>query len=195
MIRSGINIVLFIALLVILSLTWMLRRDFTERNHEILPGMLESVPYDAFAPNPNFADGKTLQRPVQGTIPRSFIPIHYTATPEDALRAGKELVNPLSREREAQTERSRMVYGTFCQPCHGIGGTGDGPVVQHGFPPPPSLLAEKALKMEDGKMFHIATYGQGNMPSLASQIGPLDRWRAILYVRSLQAAQKTVAGK
>ncbi len=195
MIRSGINIVLFIALLVVVILTWMLRRDFTERNYEIMPGMLESVPYDAFAPNPNFADGKTLQAPVPGTIPRSFVPIHYNATPEDALRAGKELVNPLSREGEAHAERSRMVYATFCQPCHGIGGVGDGPVVQHGFPPPPSLLAEKALTMGDGKMFHIATYGQGNMPSLASQIGPLDRWRAILYVRSLQAAQKAIAGK
>jgi hypothetical protein len=188
--RSGINIVLFVALLVIVSLTWMLRRDFTERNHELLPGMLESVPYDAFAPNPNFASGKTLQTPPQGTIPRSFVPIHYEATPEDAIRAGRELVNPIAQGAEAHAERAPKVYATFCQPCHGMGGLGDGPIVPHGFPPPPSLLVEKAVTMRDGQMFHIVTYGQANMPSLASQVEPLERWLAILHIRSLQAGKK-----
>jgi mono/diheme cytochrome c family protein len=191
--RSGINIVLLVALIAVVSLTWMLRRDFTERNDEILPGMVESVPYDAFSPNPNFPDGKTLQKPVAGTISRSFTPLPYRATPEDALRAGKELQRPFANEADPEPERGRMMYATYCQPCHGIGGAGDGPVVQRGFPPPSSLLAEKAVKMEDGTMFHIITYGQANMPSLASQMQPLDRWRAIQFVRSLQAAQKQTA--
>jgi mono/diheme cytochrome c family protein len=195
MMRSGINIVLFLALAFVTLMTWMLRRDFTQRNQEILPGMLESVPFDAFSPNPNFIDGKTLQTPPAGTIARSFVPLHYAATPDDALRAGRELVNPLSSETAADVDRGRTVYATFCQPCHGTSGGGDGPVTTHGFPPPPSLLTEKVITLQDGQMFHIVTYGQANMPSLASQIEPLDRWRAILHIRSLQATQRRAAGK
>ena len=195
MMRSGINIVLFLALAFVTLMTWMLRRDFTQRNHELLPGMLQSVPYDAFSPNPNFTDGKTLQTPPAGTLARSVVPLHYAATSDDALRAGRELVNPLSSEVAADVDRGRMVYATFCQPCHGSGGKGDGLITLHGFPPPPSLLAENAMKLPDGTIFHLITYGRGNMPPLASQIEPMDRWRAVLGVRSLQATQRIAAGK
>jgi mono/diheme cytochrome c family protein len=195
MMRSGINIVLFLALAFVTLMTWMLRRDFTQRNHELLPGMLQSVPYDAFSPNPNFTDGKTLQTPPAGTLARSVVPLHYAATSDDALRAGRELVNPLSSEVAADVDRGRMVYATFCQPCHGSGGKGDGLITLHGFPPPPSLLAENAMKLPDGTIFHLITYGRGNMPSLASQIEPMDRCRAVLGVRSLQATQRIAAGK
>jgi mono/diheme cytochrome c family protein len=40
-------------------------------------------------------------------------------------------------------------------------------------------------------MFHILTYGQKNMPSYASQVSEDDRWKAILYVRSLQRVAQT----
>jgi mono/diheme cytochrome c family protein len=60
-------------------------------------------------------------------------------------------------------------------------------VTQRGFPPPPSLLAEHALQMKEGQMFHVLTFGQNNMPSYASQISREDRWNAIAYVRMLQA--------
>src|SRR5205823_12508017 len=76
--------------------------------------------------------------------------------------------------------------------CHGVGGAGNGPVAQRGYPPPPSLLAEHVLKMKDGQLFHVLTYGQNNMPSYASQLSREDRWNVILYVRSMQAAVTTV---
>jgi hypothetical protein len=71
---------------------------------------------------------------------------------------------------------------------------GDGTIAKRGFPPPPSLLADKAKNIKDGQMFHIMTYGQANMPSLVSQVLPLDRWRVIKYVRSVQK-QTLPAGK
>jgi mono/diheme cytochrome c family protein len=58
-----------------------------------------------------------------------------------------------------------------------------------GFPPPPSLLSDRSLRMPDGQMFHILTYGQGNMPSIAAQLSEDDRWTAILHVRYLQKLQ------
>jgi len=40
--------------------------------------------------------------------------------------------------------------------------------------------------MKDGQMFHVLTYGQGNMPSLAAQLSVDDRWSVILHMRMLQ---------
>jgi mono/diheme cytochrome c family protein len=59
-------------------------------------------------------------------------------------------------------------------------------VTKQGVPPPPSLLAERALRMADGQMYHIITFGQGNMAAYASQVEREDRWRVINYVRELQ---------
>jgi mono/diheme cytochrome c family protein len=103
------------------------------------------------------------------------------------LRAGEELQNPFAHDNQRALERGRTVFANYCVVCHGGEGAGDGPVAQRGFPPPPSLQAEHALKMKDGQIFHVLTYGQNNMPSYASQLSSDDRWNAVVYVRSLQA--------
>jgi hypothetical protein len=37
-------------------------------------------------------------------------------------------------------------------------------------------------------MYHLITLGQNNMPSYAAQVMRDDRWKVILFIRSLQAA-------
>ncbi len=83
--------------------------------------------------------------------------------------------------------RGEAAYATYCALCHGPEGAGDGPVAKRGFPAPPSLLADNARTMPDGRMFHLITHGGENMPSYAVQIPREARWQAILYVRELQA--------
>jgi mono/diheme cytochrome c family protein len=173
--RVVVNVLLLLALVALLSLNWLMRADPAKRNVEVLPDMVESVPYDAFARNPNFADGKTLRAPVRGTVVRGYMPI----------RPARELISPVRDRKRART-RGAVVYANFCETCHGPAGKGDGRVAQRGFPMPPSLLAPKAMQMPDGQMFHVVTYGQNNMPSYAAQIDRVDRWAAIEYVRSLQ---------
>ncbi|MBZ5528027.1 MAG: c-type cytochrome [Acidobacteriia bacterium] len=149
--------------------------------------MVRTQRYNAFAANPNFADGKTLQGPVAGTIARGHLPLHYAATPADALRASEELKTPYGAPDAAVQARGAFVFANFCQVCHGSAGRGDGPVPLRGYPAPPSLLAERAMKMKGGQMFHILSYGQNNMPSYAGQLSREDRWKAIAHVRELQA--------
>jgi mono/diheme cytochrome c family protein len=182
----ALNILLFAGLLVSGGLNWVARRDPTRPNLDFFPDMARSVRYNAFSPNPNFADGKTLQRPVPGTIARGFLPLHYEGTPADAARAGEELHNPFSSADPRAVERGAAIFANFCLPCHGAAGKGDGPVVFRGYPAPPPLASEHALQLKDGQMFHILTYGQRNMPPYAAQISRDDRWKVILYVRSLQ---------
>jgi mono/diheme cytochrome c family protein len=192
-----LNVLLLAALAASLVLHWGIRRDPARPNREFLPEMVRTPRYNAFAPNPNFPDGKTLQRPEPGTIPRGYLPLHYSATPAEALRAGEELQNPFSLDDAHAVQRGSFVFTNFCQVCHGPAGRGDGPVALRGFPAPPSLAAERAVNMKDGQMFHILSYGQGNMPPYASQLSREDRWKVIVFVRSLQkqAAPRPSGGK
>lgn len=184
--RATLNTILLIAFAATVGLNWYGPPDLSRRNFEYFPNMARSARYNSFSPNPDFPDGKTLQQAVPGTIPRGFHPLHFVATKEDALRAGEELQNPFVASDTRAVERGQFVFTNFCQPCHGAGARGDGPVALRGYPAPPSLLADKARNLKDGQIFHILSGGQGNMPSYASQISQEDRWKVILYVRKLQ---------
>ena len=187
---TKLNILLLAVMLICILINWTASRDFTRRNWIVMPEMLKSVPYDSWSPNPNFANGKTLQIPVAGTIARGIMPLHFEATEADAVRAGKELINPYAQTDTAAIERGRLVFKSFCMHCHGTTGAGDGMVAVRGFPPPPSLTAENAMSLPQGRMFHIITYGQGNMPSHSALVSPDDRWKVILYiVSSIQRRQ------
>jgi mono/diheme cytochrome c family protein len=137
----------------------------TRRNWEAMPEMVRSASYTSFSPNSNFPDGKTLQLPPEGVVAR------------------RPIVPTRARSGSA-------VFQIYCQPCHGAGGRGDGPVAARGFPPPPSLLATHAVQLTDDQMFDIVTRGQKNMPSYASQISAPDRRAAAAYVRVLQGAPR-----
>lgn len=159
-----------------------------KRGFEYMPDMVYSVAYDSFAPNPVTRDGLTLQRPVRGTIPRGFLPLHYAATPEDAERAGRELHNP-----EPPTAATRLagqvLYETYCAVCHGTRGEGDGPLVPK-IPNPPSYTSEHVRNMPEGRLFHVITFGSGRMPSYASQLPARDRWLVAAHVKTLQTGER-----
>jgi mono/diheme cytochrome c family protein len=93
--RSVVNGFLLLAFAVSLALHAYAGRDPTRRNVEFLPEMVYSPAYDSFAPNPNFPNGRTLQAPEPGTIPRGRLPLHYGTSAEENFRAGDELSNPL----------------------------------------------------------------------------------------------------
>jgi mono/diheme cytochrome c family protein len=166
-------------------------QDVSKPNYEYAPDMVSSVAYDSFAPNPNTKDGKTLLSPAPGSVPRGYKPLHLTAGPEEAARAGRELKNPYPASPELLA-RGHVAFTRYCSPCHGTGGLGDGLVTAR-FPIPPSLLADHAKGLPDGQIFHIITYGQGLMPAHGSQVAPEDRWKIVHFVRSLQNPPTTAA--
>jgi mono/diheme cytochrome c family protein len=192
MLRSRLNWFLFVLIAGMLVLAWSIDRDVTEPNFEsVVEGQMRSSPaYGSFERNPNFSDQLTLRRPPEGTIARGNMPFLYKASAEDAVKAGLELPNPFSEKDKAKLLRGSVVFANFCQVCHGPFGQGDGPVTQGGFPLPPSLVTDRAMRMPDGEMFHVLTFGQGRMPAIAPQLTPEDRWSAILHVRRLQRSQK-----
>lgn len=194
---STLNLMLAVSLIVVLAIAALAHVDNARPNFEIHFGydMAYSPAYGAYAPNTNFADGRTLQAPPAGTIPRGGeLPLYFAPSGEDALRAGEVLTSPYSPasdEGKQAARRGGAEYTLFCTACHGDGGLGDGPVVKRGFPPPPSLLTGKSAQMKDGQLFHILTYGQGSMPNFAAQLSPARRWDVIGYIRKLQRKAAT----
>lgn len=80
-------------------------------------------------------------------------------------------------------------FDVFCAPCHGRSGDGDGMVVRHGFPPPPSLHSERLRAVPRAYMVQVITNGLGRMPSYANRIEPEERWAIAAYVEALQLSQ------
>lgn len=139
---------------------------------------------DAQVPSKFFGkDDFSMRVAPNGSIPRGFTPYKYKGQPE---LAEANLVNPLPAS-EANLEKGKNKYDTYCSPCHGYHGVGDSRLNGQ-FPNPPSLHSEKARNWKDGRIFHIITDGQNSMPSYSSQLTKEEKWQVVLYVRALQRA-------
>ena len=177
--RGALVRLLGLALVVSIGLNIAARLPKTRPNFEYVPNMARTARYNAFEENPNFADGMTLRVPVPGTIPRGLPPLAFGP-------GAAPLESPFPRDDRAALERGAAVYANFCRPCHGPAGQGDGLVPKHGFPAPPPLTRDQTRSKTDGQFFQILTNGQNTMPSYALQLSRADRWKAILYVRTLK---------
>jgi mono/diheme cytochrome c family protein len=162
-------------------------RDRNNPGWDYFPDMFYSTAYETNTKNPNFKDGMTMRVPVEGTVPRDFTPFEYSNDPESRMKAGEELINPFLKTSEA-ISRGKLVYTTFCFGCHGIAGEGDGRLFTSGLYPlkPLSLSGESAAKLKDGEIYHTITLGIRSMGAHGSQIRPDDRWKLVLYIRTLQ---------
>lgn len=174
---------------------------------EFSRNMYDPIGYNPDQPNKNFANGMTAQLPPEGTTPVGFERFEYPATLEGYEAAGAELVNPLVRTQQT-LEEGAVLYQSFCSPCHGPEGKGDGSITKdrrlesktesrqlENFPPPPSYAASDNANssrggtmkdLTDGKIYHTIYYGVGLMGSHASQLSPEERWKVVMYVRELQ---------
>lgn len=163
--------------------------DGRRESREVLnmPDMHFSTTYKAQEPNPMSPTGSTLL-PVEGTVPTHWQP--YTIADADADRLANALENPLPRTEEV-LRTGEKYYNIFCVMCHGPAGDGMGTVIKAnaGMPMPPTFHSDKMTKeWKDGRIFHVITRGQGNMPSYAARIEPQDRWAVVHYVRTIQQA-------
>jgi mono/diheme cytochrome c family protein len=135
-------------------------------------------------PSDLFKDGRSMQRPVDGTVARGFMPYEYTGMPDSLV---KLLSNPVAMN-EKSIERGKKQFNTYCSPCHGYFGQGDSRLNGQ-FPNPPTLHSKKVREWADGNIYNVMTNGQNVMPSYAKQISREDRWSIVNYIRVLQRAE------
>jgi hypothetical protein len=149
--------------------------------------MHEQPKYLPYEPTTFFGDGRSERPVVPGTVARGQLRL------DELLYTGKEngvLSNkfpfPITR---ADLERGRQRYNIYCTPCHDYTGSGQGIVVQRGFPSPPSYHIDRIRQAPVGHFFDVITNGDGSMYSYASRIEPEDRWRIAAYIRVLQLSE------
>jgi hypothetical protein len=149
--------------------------------------MHEQPKYLPYEPTTFFDDGRSERPVVPGTVARGQLRL------DELLYTGKEngvFANkfpfPITR---ADLERGRQRYSIYCTPCHDYTGSGQGIVVQRGFPPPPSFHIDRLRQAPVGHFFDVMTSGYGSMYSYASRIEPEDRWRIAAYIRVLQLSE------
>ncbi len=162
-------------------------RDKNNPGYDYFPDMYYSRAYETYDPNPVFADSQTLQLPVAGTISQEQELYPYDRSEEGMLSA-VSIVNPIKPDT-AVLSRGKIVYQTKCSHCHGENADGQGILFTSGkYPfPPANLLGEKVVNRTDGQMYHTITVGYGIMEPHDIIVRPDDRWKVILYIRSLQA--------
>jgi mono/diheme cytochrome c family protein len=129
-----------------------------------------------------FFEGKVDGKPVE-TYPRQMV------AEQLRLSGGDEQVMAqiLGRGRER--------FDIFCAACHDRNGSGQGMVVQRGFPTPPSYHSDRLREAPVGHFYDVITHGFGRMPDYADQIPPADRWAIIAYLRALQLSQHAQVGE
>jgi mono/diheme cytochrome c family protein len=125
--------------------------------------------------------------PVPGTVP-----VGGTQVTPDVIRANfpviNALVNPVQRTAES-INRGKELFTTYCRPCHGDTGHGDGPIVAK-FIRPPDLTAAQAKAYTDGYLYALVSSGRSLMPPYGDKVRGDDRWHLVNYLRAvIQAGQ------
>jgi mono/diheme cytochrome c family protein len=132
--------------------------------------------------------------PPEGTVPaQGFEP--PVSTVDDAQANALANPRPMS---VASLENGRRRYETYCSPCHGVSGRGDGPVSLTGPLQGPiaavlpiSGPGSIARVRSDGHIYTTIRYGRRRMPNYW-RISSDDRWDIVNWIRYLDG-QKGVA--
>lgn len=160
-----------------------------ERNVEFFPDMARTARSNAFSTSAVLPGRMTMQPPVPGTVRVDAADwVAVRREKEYEPRGGEPMENPFAGGDATVAARGKLMFETYCSPCHGNSGVGDGPVTRRGYPEPPSLIEGGASGMSDLDLYRVITFGGTEMPSYAVQMAPSDRWKSILYLRTLQGA-------
>ncbi len=92
---------------------------------------------------------------------------------------------PLKLTRDVMI-RGRERFDAICAECHDRTGSGNGMVIQRGFPQPPSFHVDRLRNAPIGHFFDVMANGYGVMYPYATRVDPEDRWAIAAYIRALQ---------
>lgn len=135
-----------------------------------------------------FEDGAAARPPPEGAVPHAMTGVDHGYPVSNKAPAKGAAEGPPPRTMET-LQRGRERFEIFCSPCHGLGGAGDGMIVQRGYKRPPSFHIDRLRAAPPGYFVGVITNGFGVMPSYAVQVPPSDRWAIAAYIDALQLSQ------
>ncbi len=195
--NTGIVALTFVGLIVAGS---GCKRGHNDTGVEYAPQMYDAVgyePYRQVKPNEINPMKLNMRLPASGTVARPNYQTKFGSgdstsadlmlynIPADSIGVSERVLrNPIPQSEQALAD-GKVLYGRYCQHCHGEGGKGDGPVAAQ-YKGVPNYSSDALKTLNDGHIFHVITNGKGRMWPHGSQITPDDRWKIVQYVHKLQ---------
>lgn len=165
-----------------------------------------------------FNDGRAMRQPVAGTIARGRLAAAEGGPMQTGQAGGHgdetSFVTGFPEGVDVDEfflARGQEKFNTFCYPCHGQGGHGDGPVNQRAlslqlgdstlgygtsWTPAANLIQIEngallygEAAYPNGQLFDVITRGKNTMAAYGHAIPVEDRWAIVAYIRALQLSQ------
>lgn len=152
------------------------------------------------------------RKPVKGTVARGYLPSKYQKledyrTSEEETHVAlqekvwemmktdasiqNEIVPASKEELEKVLAQGAHLYSINCEVCHGEKLDGNGVLYNEGegkySAKPANLVNEEFSAALDGRFLNAILHGKGMMQSHADKMSPMERWKVIHYIRSMQA--------
>lgn len=103
-------------------------------------------------------------------------------------KAAADVKNPIAPDA-ASLKEAKTLYTTYCTPCHGEKGKGDG-VAAAGLSVKPADHSSAVIQSKaDGALFWEMSEGHNPMPAYKGAFTDKQRWQLVNYIRTL--AKKT----
>lgn len=176
----GIKSILWVAgsAVVLASCNW----DKSTPGYTYMDDMYRSPAHQTYEPG-------TAKEPVDGTVPRGYVPYTIPNSNEGyAASRANTAVPDFYATLDAAS--GQQLYTQFCAHCHGEKGDGNGILMQRekilGIP---GYGADKLPDITPGSIYHVIMYGKNNMGSHASQLNYEERWKIVKYVWKLRQDQ------
>jgi len=162
-----------------------------------MPDMGHSRAYETYADHSNLASQGIHYNnlPVPGTVSRGEeLPYHLK---NDTLGYAQSaaVANPMQKLSSGDLLEAERLYLINCAICHGSKMDGNGPLYKGGEGPyaakPATLVGDPVIEaLSEGTIFHVQTYGKGQMGSYASQLSRKQRWMISSFIKQKQVESK-----
>ena len=163
-------------------------RERSTRERWDFERMREQPRYDVYESSRFFPDGRVMQRPPAGTVPREQI-VGRPMLTEGATDGTPATTVPVPVTPQLLA-LGRTRFAIFCAVCHGVRADGSSIVASNMHnPAPPSLLTPRAREMPPGTVYRIISHGLGRMPSYAAEMSEMERWAVVAYLGALQRGE------
>ena len=136
---------------------------------------------DNMSRSASFGTYEQPRTPPSGTLAVGDTPILSRST------AWATLTNPRPASQQV-LEQGAELYAVYCVVCHGVDGSGDGPVAEY-FRRMPDLTARYIARYQDGRLYTIIRQGGFMMPAYASSLSADERWAVVHHLRTLGETQ------
>lgn len=173
-------------IIIMASVAFTACRDKRDPGRVYMPDMAYSRAYEAYDQN-NFKQGgiNYIQHPVEGTVRRGDLFAYTIANDSNGYKLSVEIKSPIAALDSNQMLEAQRLYNINCGICHGENLDAQGPLAGKvgGIA---NLTVAQYINQPEGQMYHVVTYGKGNMGSYAAQLDRKQRWMVVQYVKSRQ---------